>query len=98
MPDYTNISGQLGFNGLMPFSTPTGNWVVLINDRAAMHYNYWKIKPKVDASGQQTIDLKIHIDSGDDAVKGFFLLFPPGSGFINLLSVSMTPIGPASPQ
>jgi hypothetical protein len=97
VPDYENISGQLGFNGLKPFSAPTGDWVVLINDRASMLGTYWKIKPKLDASGPQTINLKIHIGSGDDAVKGFFLLFPPGNGYINLLNVSLTPAGPANP-
>ena len=96
--DYNNISGKLGFNGLKPFGAPPGRWIVLINDWAAGHSTFARISPKLGLNGPQTVTVPIHIDS-DAETKGFFLLFPPSTGFINLLNVSLTPVssGNANP-
>ncbi len=94
--DYKAVPSKLGFTRLSNFNSAPGDWILFINDLGAMHYTYWRITPKLDGSGQQTIKLRIRIDSGADAVKGFFLLFPPGHGYLNLLNVLMTPASPAS--
>jgi hypothetical protein len=94
--DYVNIPSLLNFNNLMPFSSMPGNWVVIVNDLGAMHYTYWKIVPKLDGSGTQTFTAQIQLDSPAAQKKGFYLCFPPGNGYINLLGISLTPQGGTS--
>jgi hypothetical protein len=89
--DYQNVPGQLGY-AIMPFSSEPGKWNLIIIDRAAGHYNYWKI-PATSGTGAQTVNFGVQLDTGDDATKGFILIFPPGDGFINLQKVSMKPAG-----
>jgi hypothetical protein len=88
--DYNNIPGQLGFNLLAPFAEAPGQWAVIINDLGAGHYNYWRLSPKVGA-GPQSLHLHVQLDSDANGVKGFILAFPPGTGFINITSITLTP-------
>ena len=89
--DYTNVPAQLGFSRLRPFSSTPGDWVVIVNDLGAMHYTYWKISPHMGASGVQTLRLRVHLDSDASQKKGFYLIFPPGEGIINLLGLTLLP-------
>jgi hypothetical protein len=97
LSDYINIPGKIGFSRLMPFSSTPGQWVVIVNDLGAMHYHYWKIKPNPDASGVQTVTVHVRLNSDDAEKKGFYLLFPPGQGLINLQSISLVPKGAGNP-
>jgi hypothetical protein len=95
--DYFNIPGKIGFSRLMPFSSTPGQWVVIVNDLGAMHYHYWKIKPNPNASGVQTVTVQVRLSSDDTEKKGFYLLFPPGQGLINLQSISLIPKAAGNP-
>lgn len=89
--DYINVPGKLGYSRLRAFTGHLGNWVAIVNDLGAMHYTYWDITPKIDAPGAQTLTLRVQLDSNDDEKKGFYLVFPPGDGFITLQNISLTP-------
>ena len=95
--DYINIPGLLGFSRLKGFDAAPGQWALIINDLGAMHYNYWKITPKLDPSAVQKVNVRIQLDSDDTVDKGFYLVFPPGEGFINLQSITMVPQGGSTP-
>jgi hypothetical protein len=86
--DYNNVPGKVGFSRLSPFNSDPGEWAVVINDLGAMHYCYWKITPTLTA-GVQSIKANVNLDSGDDLKKGFYLLFPPGSGVITLQGITL---------
>jgi hypothetical protein len=94
--DYTNVPSLLNFSILAPFNSTPGDWVVIVNDLGAMQYTYWKITPKNDSSGVQKFSTQIQLNSGAAQKKGFYLCFPPGDGYINLLSISLTPKGGSS--
>ena len=94
--DYTNVPGLLGFSRLRPFNSTPGDWVVIVNDLGAMRYTYWKISPNMGASGVQTLHLRVHLDSDASEKKGFYLVFPPGEGIINLQSISLLPQAPGA--
>jgi len=95
--DYVNVPGKLGYSRLKPFDSKPGDWALIINDLGAMHYNYWNIAPKPNASGPQTLTAHVQLDSDDAVKKGFYLVFPPGEGFINLLNITLAPLT-ANPQ
>jgi hypothetical protein len=91
--DYTGLPGKMGLNGLgmlRRFPDP-GQWLVIVRDTGVNFYTDWRITPKVDASGVQTVRLNVRLDSTDSFKKGFFVGFPPGDGFINLQSIMLVP-------
>jgi hypothetical protein len=90
--DYKNVPGHLGYTALSQFSMTPGKWALIINDLGAGHYMYWKIEPKIGGTAAQTLNLRVQLDSQAAAEKGFILIFPPGSGFINIQNISMTPL------
>jgi hypothetical protein len=90
--DYTNVTGRLELADLKPFDGNIGEWSLIITDLGANRYTFWKITPKPSASGTQTVNVQVHLDSDDYQKKGFFLAFPPGTGFINLQSITLTPV------
>jgi hypothetical protein len=85
--DYANVPAQLGW-GWKSFKSPPGNWLVFINDIDGTTGNYYVIKTNAHTSEPQTVRYK---------VKGLFpleaqtitLAFPPGSGTIVVLNVSI---------
>lgn len=95
--DYNNIPGKVEFSRLMPFNGTPGNWIVIINDLGNLRYEYWQIKPKVNTAGVQTLTCNVKLNSDDAVKKGFYLLFPPGTGAITLQSISLVAKGGASP-
>jgi hypothetical protein len=93
--DYTNVPGKVGFSRLNPFNSDPGEWAVVINDLGALHYNYWKITPNL-TTGVQSVKANVNLDSDDSYKKGFYLLFPPGSGVITLQGITLVPQNGAS--
>ncbi len=88
--DYTNVPGRLDLNELKPFDGAPGQWSVIVTDVGANRYTSWQITPKPGATGTQTVSAQVHLDSNDYQNKGFFLAFPPGAGYINLQSITLT--------
>ena len=56
----------------------------------------WEIPPVLNGTGVQTIKTKVTLSTGGDFEKGFYLCFPPGSGSVNLQSITLTPFGGGS--
>lgn len=94
--DYNNVPRQLGYSDLLGFDAHPGQWCLLFVDLAAGHYTYWSIRPQLTGTGTQTVHSHVHVDSDDHNDKVFALVFPPGHGFINLQSITLTPIATAS--
>jgi hypothetical protein len=94
--DYSNVSGGLGLGGMSPFASTPSKWVVLISDTGTRHVSGWKVTPRLDTSGTQTLKADVWLNSGDSFRKGFFLGFPPGEGSINLQSITLASANTAS--
>ena len=91
------MPGKLEFSRLSPFDGTEGRWEVIVNDLGAMHYRYWPITPNLTDSGVQTVKTHVPLDSDDTDKKGFYLIFPPGHGSINIQSISLVPSSSATP-
>jgi hypothetical protein len=89
LEDYLNVPYQMHYNGWKPFQVPPGTWVIFISDEDSSHGTYYKIKPNMAATGPQTITAKIDglVPLSD---KSLTIAFPPGTGNVVLLNVSMT--------
>ena len=86
--DYTNIPSQLGW-GWKSFNTPQGEWMVFIDDLNSIHGAYYLIKPKLGSSAPQTFRIRVTgLTPLED--KTITLAFPPGTGTVVVLSVSLT--------
>ncbi|HEV3270922.1 MAG TPA: hypothetical protein VGZ93_01955 [Candidatus Methylacidiphilales bacterium] len=86
---YQNVPGQIEYDAWVPFNMPPGDWVVLISDFGAVHGPYYEIKPKLGSSNPQIFQTKVDrlTPNGDKTIT---LAFPPGSGKLVILSVSLT--------
>ena len=91
--DYKSTTLKMGLIGLVAASTTPGEWCVVVVDSGIHMYDYWQVSPKLDPNGVQKIMLKVDLGSGADHKKGFYLGFPPGSGSINLQSITLVPFG-----
>jgi hypothetical protein len=91
--DYQNTTLKMGLNGMAPINTQTGDWVLMVVDSGSARSEYWQITPTINGTGVQTIKTQVSLKSGDDHKKGFYLGFPPGSGTINLQSITLVPNG-----
>ncbi len=87
--DYKNIPDQLHYGGWAPFPLPIGSWVVFIADLGSARGTYWHIEPKLGSSEPQVVRMKV---SGLTALedKTITLGFPPGTGKIVLLGISLS--------
>lgn len=87
--DYVNMPGQISYNGWAPFTTATGSWVLLVSDFGSSTVIYTTIKPDLGSSKVQTIrDGFEGLTPKED--KTITLAFPPGTGTIVILGISMT--------
>jgi len=89
--DYKNTTQKMGLAGLPPESTKVGDWVLIMVDTGISRFNYWEIPPVLNGTGVQTIKTQVSLKSDDNHEKAFYLGFPPGSGTINLQSVTLVP-------
>lgn len=87
--DYANIPDQMHYDGWKPFAVLPGTWVAFISDMGSAHGVYYKIKPDMTATGPQSIRANITgLTPFSD--KTLTIAFPPGTGNVVLLNVSMT--------
>jgi hypothetical protein len=87
--DYTNMPGHIGFNAWKPFDTKPGTWVLFLADFGTVHGTYYEIEPKLGSTDPQVYQAQIEglTPLSDKTVT---LAFPPGTGKIVILSISMT--------
>jgi hypothetical protein len=91
--DYTLVNGKLNLGGLGAFGSTPGEWIVIVCDSGVSTFEYWKVSPKIGSTDVQTLTTRVRLGSGEDHKKGFYLGFPPGSGYINLQSITLSPLG-----
>ena len=93
--DYVGLPSKMGVALWMMVHQPDpGEWLVLVVDTGVNFYTHWRLTPKLDPSGVQTVRLNVSLNSTDSFKKGFFLGFPPGSGTINIQSIVPAPKNP----
>jgi len=85
--DYKNVPAQLGW-GWKPFNSQPGNWLIFITDFDDTKGNFYPIPTKATSGVPQTISYKIKGLTPLEA-QTITLAFPPGSGTIVLLNVSI---------
>lgn len=94
--NYTNIPDALHIDGWQPFGVTPGNWVVFITDFGTNSGTYFYIKPKLGIAEPQTIRIAVrNLTPFSD--KTITIGFPPGSGTLVLLGVSIVSPGGAKP-
>lgn len=87
--DYVNMPHHIGYDGWLPFNTPPGQWVTFLSDFGSIHGFYSMVKPKLGSSDPQTYRTQIDgLTPLDD--KTITLAFPPGTGTVVILGVSLT--------
>ena len=85
--DYQNMPDKIGYDGWKAFNTPPGKWIVFLSDFGSNKGEYYELTPK-PGPGVQTYRAKIKgMTPFED--KTITLAFPPGSGMIVILGVSM---------
>jgi hypothetical protein len=87
--DYANMPEQIHYDGWKPFNTPPGEWIVFIADFGSAHGTYYMIKPTLGSSNPQTFRARVTgLTPLED--KTITLAFPPGTGTVVILNVSLT--------
>jgi hypothetical protein len=87
--DYMNIPDQLHFEGWKTFRVPPGSWIVFIADMGSSRGTYYPIQPKLGVAGPQSLRVRVK-DLTPLEDKTITVAFPPGSGNVVLLNVSLT--------
>ena len=92
---YQNVPYEINYSGWKPFQITPGKWMLFIADFGSSRGTYYPIKPKA-GSGVQTIrcmakNLTPHED------KTLTLAFPPGTGNVVILQVSVEGKGSKAP-
>jgi hypothetical protein len=87
--DYLNVPRLLNMGGMV-FNVHPGQWAAVFGDPGASEFTFCPLAPAV-ASGNQTVVAEMTFASSSDHRKGFTLGFPPGTGTINLLSITLIP-------
>jgi len=92
--DYKNVPHQIDYNAWKPFKIKPGKWMLFISDFGSARGTYYPIKPKA-GSAPQTIRCKIKkLTPHED--KTITLAFPPGTGTVVILNVSVEGQGSGS--
>lgn len=92
--NYKNVPNKIGYNGWKPFGIKPGMWMLFISDFGSAHGTYYSIKPKA-GTAPQTIRCKItKLTPHED--KTITLAFPPGTGTVVILNVSVEGEGSAA--
>jgi len=87
--DYVNMPDHIGYNHWKAFNTPPGAWVFFISDFGSERGIYNTVKPKLGVSAPQTYRNRITgLTPLED--KTIALAFPPGTGTVVILRVSLT--------
>jgi hypothetical protein len=88
LEQYTNIPDELHLDGWVPFTTPPGDWIVFISDLDNGRGIYETVKPKEGSTGSQTLSTSFR-GLTPFADKTITIAFPPGTGTVVLLNVSL---------
>jgi hypothetical protein len=86
--DYVNIPAQLNW-GWKPFNTPPGEWLIFISKFGDTAGNYFKIQPTPGSGDPQTRRFKMETLTPLEK-QTITLVFPPGTGTMVILNVSLT--------
>jgi len=87
--DYLNMPGHISYDGWRPFNTPAGEWVIFISDFGSARGTYYTIRPKLGSTDPQTCKMAVHgLTPLED--KTITLAFPPGTGTMVMLNISLT--------
>jgi hypothetical protein len=87
--DYVDMPQQIHFDGWKPVNTSPGSWILFVADFGSSHGTYWQIEPKLGKSDPQSFKVKVDgLTPLED--KTITLAFPPGTGKVVILNVSMT--------
>jgi len=86
--DYTNIPEHLGW-GWQSFGTPPGDWLIFISAHGDTTGNYFTVKPKTGFSDTQTYQVRLRALTPLEE-QTITLAFPPGTGTVVILSISLT--------
>jgi hypothetical protein len=87
--DYLNMPDHIGYDGWAAFNTKPGEWVFFISDFGSSRGIYNTVKPTLGSSTPQTYRNGIHgLTPLED--KTITLAFPPGTGTVVILSISLT--------
>jgi hypothetical protein len=87
--DYLNMPDKIGYDGWQAFDTPPGKWIIFLSDFGSNHGTYYELEPKIGSDEVQTYSARIKGMTPFEN-KTITLAFPPGTGMIVVLDVSMT--------
>ncbi len=88
--DYANVTSPLGLTDLLGFNAEPGKWFVLVVDLDSWSCSTIYFTPSTKAIGEQTAHATVHFSGGNDQNKRLFLCYPPGTGTVNLLDITLT--------
>jgi hypothetical protein len=92
---YENVPHQINYDGWKKFGINPGKWMLFIADFGSAHGTYWPLKAKT-GSDVQAMRFKITgLTAHED--KTITLAFPPGTGSVVLLHISVDTAGDAAP-
>ena len=87
--DYVNMPGHIGYDAWQAFNTPPGQWVIFISDFGTSRGTYYLLKPRLGSSDPQTYRARVGgLTPLED--KTIALAFPPGTGTLVILNISLT--------
>ena len=85
--DYDNVSHAIGYNAWKPFHIPVGTWVLMMSDFGPDKGRYYTITPKFGST--ETQSFTVNPPGKDQEKKTLTLAFPPGTGTVTLLKISV---------
>jgi len=86
--DYVNVPHSIGFDAWPPFNGKKGSWMTMVSDFSKATLFYSNITPKPGSTDQQTESEPI-VSLIPENEKTICLAFPPGTGAVILLHVSL---------
>ena len=85
--DYSNVTHDIGYNAWKPFHVPVGTWVMMMSDFGPDKGRYYMITPKAGVTDVQSFT--VNPPGKDKEKKTLTFAFPPGTGTVTLLNVSV---------
>ena len=88
---YGNVSNRLAIPGVGGFGSQIGQWVILLYNPVSS--SFWRLTPR-HGSAAQIFTARVHLKAdtdNNDTSQNLLLAFPPGTGTVNLLSISLVP-------
>jgi hypothetical protein len=86
--DYKNVPHQIGFDAWAPFNGKKGGWMMLVSDFTKARIFYHTVLPQMDSANEQSFTDTVNSLVPEDE-KTVCLAFPPGTGAVILLHVSL---------